>query len=95
VRESLYAECRAWTAAVEKKGGEFMGGSRPNLADLAVFGVLNAIEGCEAFQVATCSHSSTACESGREGKHDHRVVVRQDEGDGGGAGRQGACGRLR
>ena len=28
-----------------------MGGSKPNLADLAAFGVLNAIEGCEAFQV--------------------------------------------
>ena len=29
-----------------------MGGSKPNLADLAAFGVLNAIEGCEAFQDA-------------------------------------------
>ena len=28
-----------------------MGGAQPNLSDLAVFGVLNAIEGCEAFQV--------------------------------------------
>ena len=51
VRESLYDECNRWTKAVDKKGGEFMGGSKPNLSDLAVFGVLNAIEGCEAFQV--------------------------------------------
>jgi len=52
VRESLYDECNRWTKAVDKKGGEFMGGSKPNLSDLAVFGVLNAIEGCEAFQDA-------------------------------------------
>jgi len=28
-----------------------MGGEVPNLADLAVFGVLSAIEGCQAFKV--------------------------------------------
>ena len=27
-----------------------MGGQKPNLADLAVFGCLSAIEGCEAFK---------------------------------------------
>jgi len=52
VRQSLYDECTKWTKAVEKKGGQFMGGAQPNLSDLAVFGVLNAIEGCEAFQDA-------------------------------------------
>ena len=26
-----------------------MGGSKPNLADLAVYGVLSSIEGCKAF----------------------------------------------
>lgn len=27
-----------------------MGGSKPNLADLAVYGVLSSIEGCSAFE---------------------------------------------
>jgi len=31
--------------------GQFMGGSEPNLADLAVYGCLAAIEGTAAFQV--------------------------------------------
>lgn len=52
VRESLYDECNHWTKALKKKGTTFMGGSEPNLADLAVFGVLSAIQGCEAFQDA-------------------------------------------
>merc|ERR1712083_803762 len=55
VRQSLYDECTKWTKAVDKKGGQFMGGAQPNLSDLAVFGVLNAIEGCEAFQDARVS----------------------------------------
>jgi len=52
VRESLYQECEVWVAAVERRGGLYLGGAAPNLADLAVYGVLNAIEGCEAFQDA-------------------------------------------
>jgi len=52
VRQSLYEECNTWCAAVASKGTPFFGGSSPNLADLAVFGVLNAIEGCQAFQDA-------------------------------------------
>ena len=28
----------------------FSGGSQPNLADLNVYGILTAIQGCEAFQ---------------------------------------------
>ena len=28
----------------------FLGGSEPNLADLNVYGILTAIQGCEAFQ---------------------------------------------
>lgn len=27
-----------------------MGGNKPNLSDLAVYGVLKSIEGCDAFQ---------------------------------------------
>jgi len=52
VRKSLYDECNHWMKAIKKKGTPFMGGQSPNLADLAVFGVLNAIEGCQAFQDA-------------------------------------------
>ena len=29
--------------------GKFLGGDKPNLADLAVYGALSAVEGCEAF----------------------------------------------
>jgi len=50
VRLSLYEECDVWAKAVRKKKTKFLGGDSPNLADLNVFGVLLAIEGCEAFQ---------------------------------------------
>jgi len=52
VRESLYDECNLWMKALKKKGTPYMGGENPNLADLAVFGVLSAIEGCQAFKDA-------------------------------------------
>lgn len=48
VRESLYDNCRQWTKAIGKQR-QFMGGDKPNLADLSVFGVLSSIEGCTAF----------------------------------------------
>lgn len=48
VRESLYDDCRRWVKAIGKQR-QFMGGERPNLADLSVFGVLRSIEGCMAF----------------------------------------------
>ncbi|KAK7495742.1 hypothetical protein BaRGS_00012962 [Batillaria attramentaria] len=51
VRESLYEACSDWVKAVGKKR-MFMGGDQPNLADLSVYGVLNSIEGCQAFQDA-------------------------------------------
>lgn len=50
VRQSLYDECNKWVKAVNAKGTPFMGGNQPNLADLAVYGVLNSIEGCLAFK---------------------------------------------
>jgi len=49
VRESLYMDCRTWMSAVKKRGGKFHGGDEPDLADLAVYGCLGAIAGCEAF----------------------------------------------
>lgn len=50
VRQSLYEECNTWVTAVENSGGKFMGGDQPNLADLAVYGILSSIEGCLAFK---------------------------------------------
>lgn len=47
VRQSLYDASREWMAAVGER--EFMGGSQPNLADLAVYGVLSSFEGLDAF----------------------------------------------
>ncbi|XP_029059843.1 prostaglandin E synthase 2 isoform X2 [Monodon monoceros] len=48
VREDLYEAANKWVAAVGKDR-PFMGGQRPNLADLAVYGVLRVMEGLEAF----------------------------------------------
>ena len=52
VRQSLYDQCNHWMKNLSRKGTKFHGGSSPNLADLAAFGVLTAIEGCEAWQDA-------------------------------------------
>uniref|UniRef100_G3PPH8 Prostaglandin E synthase 2 n=1 Tax=Gasterosteus aculeatus aculeatus TaxID=481459 RepID=G3PPH8_GASAC len=48
VRQDLYKAVNEWVAAVGKKR-KFMGGDHPNLADLAVFGVLRVMEGLQAF----------------------------------------------
>ncbi|XP_039717578.1 prostaglandin E synthase 2 isoform X2 [Pteropus medius] len=48
VRKDLYEAANKWVAAVGKDR-PFMGGQRPNLADLAVYGVLRVMEGLEAF----------------------------------------------
>jgi microsomal prostaglandin-E synthase 2 len=47
VRESLFDAVKTWMKAL--KGKKFMGGNKPNLADLAVYGVLHSIEGTQAF----------------------------------------------
>jgi len=52
VRQSLYDQCNHWMKTISRKGSKFQGGSSPNLADLAAFGVLTAIEGCDAWQEA-------------------------------------------
>ena len=58
VRQSLYDETRAWLKAIKSTAprdasgiplGPFMGGESPDLSDLAVYGSLNAIAGCDAF----------------------------------------------
>lgn len=48
VREAMYEEAEKWMKAVGKR--KFMGGSAPNLADLAVYGVLSGLEGLDAFR---------------------------------------------
>lgn len=48
VRQDLYKAVNDWVAAIGKKR-KFMGGDQPNLADLAVFGVLRVMEGLQAF----------------------------------------------
>ncbi|KAE8291751.1 Prostaglandin E synthase 2 [Larimichthys crocea] len=48
VRQDLYEAVNDWVAAIGKKR-KFMGGDQPNLADLAVFGVLRVMEGLQAF----------------------------------------------
>uniref|UniRef100_A0A182TXL3 Glutaredoxin domain-containing protein n=1 Tax=Anopheles melas TaxID=34690 RepID=A0A182TXL3_9DIPT len=50
VRSHIYDACDRWISEIEKKKTTFHGGSQPNLADLAVFGVLNSMEGCQAFK---------------------------------------------
>nr|XP_051694456.1 LOW QUALITY PROTEIN: prostaglandin E synthase 2 [Oryctolagus cuniculus] len=49
VREDLYPAADKWVAAVGRER-PFMGGQKPNLADLAVYGVLRVMEGLEAFE---------------------------------------------
>ncbi|KRZ51592.1 Epoxide hydrolase 1 [Trichinella nativa] len=48
VRESLYDCCNEWVKAVGPDR-KFMGGDRPNLADLAMYGAIVSFEGCHAF----------------------------------------------
>ncbi|XP_061460226.1 prostaglandin E synthase 2 [Rhineura floridana] len=48
VREDLYKAADDWVKAIGKHR-MFMGGSQPNLADLAVYGILRVMEGLEAF----------------------------------------------
>ncbi|XP_027889834.1 prostaglandin E synthase 2 [Xiphophorus couchianus] len=48
VRQDLYKAVNDWVAAIGKNR-KFMGGDQPNLADLAVFGVLRVMAGLQAF----------------------------------------------
>ncbi|EFN78959.1 Prostaglandin E synthase 2 [Harpegnathos saltator] len=50
VRQSLYDEANYWLQNINKKGTTFMGGHKPDLSDLAVYGILKSIEGCDAFE---------------------------------------------
>lgn len=50
LQNSVYLCCLYQVKEINSKGTEFMGGKQPNLADLAVYGILNSIEGCDAFK---------------------------------------------
>lgn len=50
VRSHIYEALNKWTRELKKNGTPFMGGQTPNMADLAVFGVLSSMEGCKAFK---------------------------------------------
>ncbi|XP_065205169.1 prostaglandin E synthase 2 [Planococcus citri] len=50
VRQSLYDECNKLMKELETRGTPFLGGQEPNLADLAIYGILSSIEGCLAFR---------------------------------------------
>lgn len=50
VRSHIYQACNKWTNELKERKTQFMGGKTPNLADLAVFGVLSSMEGCLAFK---------------------------------------------
>ncbi len=50
LRAELYADLNTWLDALG--GRPFLGGDRPNLADLAVFGVLRAVDSTPTFQDA-------------------------------------------
>lgn len=46
-REALFSAIKDWTDALEHVKGPFIGGDRPNLGDLCVFGCIKAIEGLD------------------------------------------------
>lgn len=72
VRQSLYDACNQWMKIVGSKR-KFLGGDVPNLADLAVFGLLNSIEGCTAFQeLKTNTNISTWYDNVKESVSGHR-----------------------
>ncbi|XP_010874537.1 prostaglandin E synthase 2 isoform X1 [Esox lucius] len=48
VRQDLYKAVNEWVAAIGMNR-KFMGGDQPNLADLAVYGILRVMEGLEAW----------------------------------------------
>ncbi|KAK4536185.1 hypothetical protein CDCA_CDCA07G2210 [Cyanidium caldarium] len=49
-RQALYDGCRTWLQAVGWPHRRFMGGDRPDAADVAMFGVLRSIEHFVAFE---------------------------------------------
>lgn len=50
VRWHLYNALDKWTDTLAARKTRFLGGNKPNLADVSVFGVLSSMEGCQAFK---------------------------------------------
>lgn len=49
-RAAIYEAVDKWTGAVREGGGKFLGGGKPDTADLAMFGVLRAIEKFDTYR---------------------------------------------
>ena len=49
VRLDLYKACNHWIEAIGK-GNKFMGGNKPNLADVSVYGVLSVMENLSVWE---------------------------------------------
>ncbi|KAF4532122.1 hypothetical protein B566_EDAN004128 [Ephemera danica] len=72
VRQSLYDECNHLVNQLKIQKTPYLGGSSPNLADLAAFGVLNSIEGCTAFKdLLQHSHIGTWYQNMKEAVQNH------------------------
>lgn len=50
VRSHIYAACNELTKELEQQKTPFLGGKKPDLADVSAFGVLNSMEGCDAWK---------------------------------------------
>lgn len=51
-RSALYVVLDTWAEAVQAKGTPFLGGNRPDIADISVFGAMRSIEGLDTMQDA-------------------------------------------
>lgn len=50
VRSHIYEACNEVTKQLATQSTPFLGGKTPNLADISAFGVLNSMEGCDAWK---------------------------------------------
>lgn len=50
VRSHIYDSLGKLTSELKMRGTKYLGGDRPNLADLSIFGILCSMEGCSAFK---------------------------------------------
>lgn len=48
-RQAFVDALEEWTSAIEEQGGKFLGGHKPGMADLSVYGVLKAIQAFDTF----------------------------------------------
>lgn len=49
VRQDIYNACNSWINELTARKLKYLGGDKPNLADLAFYGALTSMEGCQAF----------------------------------------------